>query len=245
MKCRERSKNNWRLLGGLFLSMLLVFTTVALAETGDPSSDVLADPSASATTDSSAGAAASAEGDVAIANAHITITVSGAGAEATARARASNGGTAIAIAEAWANFLDIATAHAYAITTVTAGIGEITWAEAYAKATAQADGTAYAQADSCTGENCLVKKSPDNNIGQNGVVSSSGGAVYSFGKSDVERYCHFKLQLSDNDVKNDDRAKYFIDVLTWDNGFSGGTVEFEQKYNIKCGKELKMEDNYK
>jgi hypothetical protein len=226
------STKSWRLFGGLFLSMLLVFT-MASAETEDPS----------------AGAIASADGDVAIASTHVVVTENSASAGATARASASNGGTATAIAEAWANFLDAAMAYALSTSTVTAGIGEIAWAEAYVEVSASADGEAYARADStiCTGENCLDEKDPNSNdnIGSSGVHSStSGGAVYTFGKSDIERYCHFKLQLSDEDDKNDERAKYFIGIIAWDNGFSNDKT-FEQKYNVECTtKQLNMEDNY-
>lgn len=215
--------NNWKLFGELFLSMLLVFTMVASAETGD----------------SSAGAMASADGDVAIVSTHVTVTASSASAEATARASVSNGGTATAIAEAWANFLDIATAYARSTSTVTAGMGEIVWVEARATAVASSDGKSRARAGSviCMGIGCLDPKDPSNS--GNGVSThSSGGAVYTFGKSDAERYCYFKLQLSDNDTKNDDRAKYFIGIIAWDNGFSSDTTkEFEQKYNIACVKE--------
>lgn len=238
---KHEKRNNWRLFGGLFLSMLFVFTMVASAEIEDVS----------------AGAIASADGDVAIASTHVIVTEISAGAEATARASASNGGTATAIAEAWANFLDAAMAYARSTSTVTAGINEIAWAEAHVAVSASADGTACAIADStiCTGENCLDKKDPDNgnnadngNGNANGLhtpASNSGGAIYTFGKADTERYCHFKLQLSDDDAKNDDRAKYYIGIIAWDNGFSSDTTkEFEQKYSIECTTEqLNMEDN--
>ncbi len=64
---------------------------------------------------------------------------------------------------------------------------------------------------------------------------SSGGAVFIFGKSDIERYCYFKQQLTDDDRSNDDRAKYYIKILVWGNGFYEDQLKaFENKYSINC-----------
>lgn len=231
--------NNWKILGGLFLSMLLIFTMVASAETEG----------------SSAGASASADGDITITNSQATVTENSATASATARATASNGGIATAIAEAWANFLDRATAYARATSTATAGIDETVWVEASVEVSALEDGTANSKAESivCIGENCLDKKDGNNgnnnpsDIGTTTSTSIGGGAVYIFGKSDVERYCHFKSQLTDNDISNDARADYYINITTWGNGFyEMETNEFENKYNITCSSsQLDLKDSLK
>ena len=103
------------------------------------------------------------------------------------------------------------------------------------------DGKATSSAESviCMGENCLDKKNSDkydvdnNPGGISTTVSTGGGAIYTFGNSDIERYCHFKLQLNDTDPTNDAHAKYYIDILTWDNGFSESR-NFEDQYNMVC-----------
>lgn len=224
--------NNWKVLGGLFLSMLLIFTMIASAETEG----------------SSAGASASAEGDITITTSKATVTENSATASATARAMASNGGIATAIAEAWANFLDKATAYAHATSTVTSGLGETVWAEASVEVSASEDGTSTSGAESivCIGESCLDKKDANNGNSDQGethtTASTGGGAVYAFGNSDIERYCHFKLQLDDEDPTNDAHAKYYIDILTWDSGFTY-PEDFEDKYNIVCSSnQLSLKD---
>lgn len=82
------------------------------------------------------------------------------------------------------------------------------------------------------------------NNGNNGGSGNNGGRYiiyraprpgamfgFLFGRSDIERYCRFKLQLNDNQTENDARAKYYLNVITWD-GYGLTEQQFEQKYNI-------------
>jgi hypothetical protein len=63
-------------------------------------------------------------------------------------------------------------------------------------------------------------------------VHSNGGAVYVFGKSDVERYCFFKNQYTET---QNQRALYNLNIILWENGFfETQATQYEQKYNIDC-----------
>ena len=229
-----------KVLGGLFLSMLLLFVAVASAEESDVDG--------THATVASAGAQAIATGSTAITTTQVVITSEGATASATAKAKAENGETATAIADAWAHWVDGSSAYARSVATVVAGIGETIWAEAKASASASSDG-ASAETIAYVGTDPNRIDDPTNpptSGGENGnkivnvppKIDSIGS--YTFGKGDIERYCHFKLQLSDSDTSNDNRAKYYMGIIAWDYGFS--TIDFENKYDVKCSNELDMKD---
>lgn len=229
----ENKKNNLKVLGYLFVSMLLLFVAIASAEENDE------------TYVASAGAQAIATGSETIAYAQVTITSDEAYASATSKAKAENGGTATAMAEAWANWADGSSACARSVATAIAEIGETIWAEATAHASVSS-GEAISYAGACVGDaGCIDPKDEGNsgdvnNGGTDGTITipepikpeldAISGFV--FGKGDIDRYCTFKLQLADSDPNNDQRAKYFMrDVIAWAD--YGLTMQaFEAKYNI-------------
>lgn len=235
---KNKKTNNLKFLGVVFLSMLVLFITIASAETGEPAGDTTATDSVS-----SAGAQAIATGSETIATVEAVVSSDGASSSATAKAKAENGGTATAIAEAWANWVDGSSAYARAVATAVAGAGETIWAEATAQASASS-GKTDAYAGACVGDSGCINKDEGNNGGNdNGgdpnvntappkkpKLDSMGGFI--FGKGAVDRYCTFKLQLTDSDPSNDYRAKYMMyDVIAWgEYGFTG--QEFEKKYDI-------------
>lgn len=230
-KSRIAKIGELRVVGCIFLVVLFVLTAVASAETGGFSTN----------RDSSAGAIASANGDETITKSHAMINDNMAKASAFAKAKASNGRAATVVAEAWANFLDKATAYSKATSTATSQEGETVWVVASAEVSTTEDGTSVSKAGSYV---CLSLDCPKIDVGNNendkdkSVKTSSsrpgtGGAMYTFGNSDIERYCYFKQQLNDDDQSNDERAKYYIGILTWDNGFLH-TEDFERKYDIVC-----------
>lgn len=237
---KNRRTNNLKFLGVVFLSMLVLFITIASAETGEtPAGDTTATESVS-----SAGAQAIATGSETIATVEAVVSSDGASSSATAKAKAENGGTATAIAEAWANWVDGSSAYARAVATAVAGAGETIWAEATAQASASS-GKTDAYAGACVGDSgCIDRNEGDNGGGDNGgningnvaplppkpKLDSIGGFI--FGKGSIDRYCTFKLQLLDGNTNNDDRAKYMMyDVIAWgEYGFTG--QQFEAKYNI-------------
>ena len=233
---KNNMKNSLKVLGGLFLLMLLLFVTVASAE--DES-----------TTVASAGAQAIATGSEAIASTQVTITSDGASASATAKAKAENGGTATAIAEAWANWVDGSSAYARSIATAVAGIGETIWAEAYASVSVSEDeARAETEAYVGTDPNHIDKETNNGGDGDlnNGrtitVPTPRPNAIsgFIFGKSDIERYCTYKLQTADDNPDNDHRAEYYLDIIAWDNGFKK-KLDFENKYNIECTTKINAE----
>ncbi len=237
----KNMKNCSKVLGGLFLLMLVLFVTVASAEdTGEIS-----------TTVASAGAQAVATGSETIASTQVTITSDGASATAIAKAKAENGGTATAIAEAWANWVDGSSAYARSIATVVAGIGETIWAEAKATASVSTD-EASAETIAYVGTDPNYVDRDPNNGGDGGDPDNGkivpvptprpdaiGGFI--FGKGDIERYCNFKLQLTDENSDNDRRAKYFMNIIAWDYGFKEDK-QFEDKYSIVCTSGMDMKD---
>lgn len=234
-----KNKMRNRVLGGLFLSILLLFVVVASAEETHTDGTYAT---------ASAGAQAIATGKEAIASTQVTITSDGASASATSKAKAENGQTATAIADAWAHWVDGSSAYAHSTAIAVAGIGETIWAEATAHASASAD-KASSETIAYVGTDPKYIDPPDpTNGGENNgnqIVSvppkaqSFGGFI--FGKGDIERYCHYKLQLSDSDSSNDNHAKYYIDIIAWDYGFSD-PMGFENKYDVKCSTELEMKD---
>lgn len=225
-----KTKNtNLKILSSLIFVLILLLTTVVYAETDSGKS--------------SAGAQASATGDVTSSSTKATVSSDSATAYALAKAKAENGGTATAIAEAWAHFVDKSSAYAYATATATAKIGESIWAEAYVKVTASSDGSSTAYSESYVGANEKNIEDGINNIIGNEIDNSVNGESYvkkgdpsfggfDFGKSDIERYCHYKQQLTDNEKSNDEHAKYYLNIIAWDYGFN--ETKFEQKYNIIC-----------
>lgn len=231
---KNKKTNNLKFLGVVFLSMLVLFITIASAETGEtPVTDSV----------SSAGAQAMATGSETIATVEAVVSSDGASSSATAKAKAENGGTATAIAEAWANWVDGSSAYAKAVATAVAGIGETIWAEATAQASASS-GKADAYAGACVGDSgCIDRNEDDNGGGDVETITvirvtpllpkpkldSIGGFI--FGKGDIDRYCTFKLQLSDGNTSNDDRAMYFMNVIAWD-GYGFTEKIFEQKYGL-------------
>lgn len=243
MKKHERSKtktngpvNSWRLFGGLFLSVLLLFTVIATAaDTGTGES------SAEATT-SSAGAIATATGDTATVSTQVVTSGDGASSSGTAEAIASDGATATATVEVWASYANIASAYASAIATAIAGIGETVHAYAQADVSVSSDGTATASA--CTsagsGDNNCISANDGNNGGEDGKIvpvktpKQMAISGFIFGKSDLERYCTYKLQLKDGNSENHNRAEYYLNIIAWDYGFAQ-RQGFETKYNITDG----------
>lgn len=236
---KNRRTNNMKFLGVVFLSMLVLFITIASADTEEtPAGDTTATDSVS-----SAGAQAIATGSETIATVEAVVSSDGASSSATAKAKAENGGTATAIAEAWANWVDGSSAYARAVATAVAGAGETIWAEATAQASASS-GKSDAYAGACVGDSGCIDRNEDNNGGgdnggnNNGHVApllpkpkldSIGGFI--FGKGDIDRYCTFKLQLLDGNTSNDDRASYFMNVIAWD-GYGFTEKTFEQKYGL-------------
>lgn len=235
---KNKKTNNLKFLGVVFLSMLVLFITIASAET-EPAGGTTATDSVS-----SAGAQAIATGSETIATVEAVVSSDGASSSATAKAKAENGGTATAIAEAWANWVDGSSAYARAVATAVAGAGETIWAEATAQASASS-GKTYAYAGACVGDSgCIDRNEDDNGGGDVETITvirvaplppkpkldSMGGFI--FGKGAIDRYCTFKLQLLDGNTNNDDRAKYMMyDVIAWgEYGFTG--QQFESKYNI-------------
>lgn len=244
MKKHERSKtngpvNSWRLFGSLFLSILLLFTVIATATDTEAG-------------ESSAGGQASATGDVTTASVHATTSESGASSSATAKAVASDGGTATAMAETWASISGVASAYAQAVATTVAGIGETVYAYAHAEASVSSDGTATASTIASVGQGTGDDIGGDDNNGGNGdngnngnngengngvrtiiqpIVKRDSMGGFIFGKGATERYCTFMSQLDDNDSKNDDRARYFMNIIAW-NDFGLTEKVFEQKYGL-------------
>lgn len=238
MKNIKNTKNSLKVLGGLFLSMLLLFVTVASAE------DVQIDETHA--TVASAGAQAIATGSEAIASTQVTITSDGASASATSKAKAENGDTATAVAEAWANWVDGSSAYARSVATAVAGIGETIWAEAYASASVS-EGEARAETEAYVGTD------PNHIDHNNGGGDPNNGKIvpvktpkqdaisgFIFGKSDIERYCTYKLQMTDDNPDNDHRAEYYLNIIAWDYGFKD-RLNFESKYNIECTPKISAE----
>jgi hypothetical protein len=235
MKNIKNTKNSLKVLSGLFLMMLLLFVAVASAE------EVKVDETHA--TVASAGAHAIATGSETIASTQVTITGDRASASATSKAKAENGGTATAIADAWSNWIDGSSAHAHSTATAVAGIGETIWAEALAHAFTST-GKASTETIAYVGTDPKYIDPPDPASGgeKNNMppkVDSFGGFI--FGKGDIERYCHYKLQLGDNDTSNDKHAKYYMGIIAWDYGFSD-LKGFENRYDVKCSTGLDMKD---
>lgn len=247
MKNMKSMRNNLKVWGGLFMLMLLLFVTVASAEdTGETSTAVV-----------SAGAQAIATGSEAITSTQVTITSDGASASATSKAKAENGETATAIAEAWANWIDGSSAYASSIATAVAGIGETIWAEASASASVS-EGGARAETDAYVGTDPNHIDPTNGGSGESGgngngngnpnnaiivpVPTSRPDAIsgFVFGKSDIERYCTYKLQLTDDDPNNDHRAEYYLGIIAWDYGFKK-KLDFENRYNIECTTKINAE----
>lgn len=248
MKNNTRCTGNFKILGGLFLSMLLLFVAIASAEETDGTQTEI--PIASA------GAQAIAVGSEAIVSSHVAITSDGASASAIAKAKAENGETATAIAEAWANWIDGSSASARSVATAIAGIGETIWAEAKTRASVS-KGEASTETEAYIGTDPNHIDHPDHiggdpdHIGgdpkdtDNSMVTQRPDAIggFIFGKGDIERYCNFKLQSADEDHSNDYRAKYFMNIIAWDYGFKDEKL-FEDKYNIICTSGLDMKDRF-
>ena len=252
---KNKKTNNLKFLGVVFLSMLVLFITIASAETGEtPAGDTTATESVS-----SAGAQAIATGSEAIASTQVTITSDGASASATSKAKAENGDTATAVAEAWANWVDGSSAYARSVATAVAGIGETIWAEAYASASisegeARAETEAYVGTDPDHIDHNNGGEDPNNGGGDpnNGGGDPNNGKIvpetprpdaisgFIFGKSDIERYCTYKLQMTDDNPDNDHRAEYYLNIIAWDYGFKDKS-EFESKYNIECTTKISAE----
>lgn len=222
----------------IVLSILLLSTIAMATESTDEEN-------------SDAGAQAIAIGSETFATTSATVSDEGASAEAYARAKAENGETATAIAEAWAYFTDVASAYAKAVATAIAGSGETVWAEAYASASAEPSGESVAIAESRVGD--LTSGDTGNDDDNKKIVSAvikvdnKGSFMgFTFGKNDTERYCFFKQQLTDDDPDNDDRAKYYLWQIPWDNG-GLSEEEFENKYlnGTGCGGNLNLKDRVK
>ncbi len=61
----------------------------------------------------------------------------------------------------------------------------------------------------------------------------NGGAVFVFGRGDVDRYCWFKCQYEDNSSNR--RAWYFMTQIARENGFWEYELgQYEAKYKIDC-----------
>jgi len=228
---KKNTKNSLKVLGGLFLSMLLLLTAVASADTGEV-------PISEATSlTSSAGAEAIAIGNEVTASTQVVTTGDRAYSSAIAEAIASDGETATATAEVWAQFADIAYAYAQAVATAVAGAGQTVHAYARADALALSDGTAIASAciSAGSGDNACIKS----DSGKSGkgisvpVPRPDTISGFIFGASDADRYCTYKLQLEDEDSGNNYRAEYYLNIIAWDYGFAQRT-NFEKKYDIKC-----------
>ena len=227
----RNTRNSLKVLGGLFLSMLLLFVVVASAE------ETHVDGTHA--TVASAGAQATATGSEAIASTKVVVTSEGASASSIAKAKAENGETATAIADAWARWVDGSSAYAHSAATAVAGIGETIWAEAKATASASA-GSANAGTIAYVGTDPNYVDPPNNGgVPNNGkiipVVTSRPDAIsgFIFGKSDLDRYCTYKLQLTDDNPGNNHRAEYYLHIIAWDYGFDD-LINFESKYNVKC-----------
>lgn len=235
---KDKKTNSWR-LHIVILIAIIIFGNIATAT-------AIEAQESGAT--ASAEASASASGDKASVTTEVSVSGTGAHSSASALASASNGGTATAIAEAWASWSDTVSAYAQSAVTIVAGIGETVWAHATAEATVTSDGTAKATAESTVGTG---EYPGDNNGGSEDQIvavpkvieRSMGGFV--FGKGDIERYCHFKQQLKDDDPKNDDRAKYYISIIAWDYGFKEDQLNnFEDKFKIECTSNINLKDYY-
>lgn len=61
------------------------------------------------------------------------------------------------------------------------------------------------------------------------IVQHRSFSGFTFGHSDVERYLHFKNQLNSNDTNITQRAKYWLETLTWTD-YALTQQQFEQKY---------------
>lgn len=250
---KNKKTNSWRLHIVILIAMI-IFGNMAIATA------IEASPTQESGATASAEASASASGDTASVTAETSVSETGAHASASALASASNGGTATAIAEAWASWSNTVSAYARSIATVVAGIDETAWAHATAEATVTSDGAAQATAESAVGTGEYPGDNNDGSEGNNDgsvnsgnnnqvvtvpkvVERSMGGFI--FGKGDIERYCYFKQQLTDDDPKNDNRAKYYINIIAWDYGFKEDKLKrFEDKYKIECATGLEMKDYY-
>ena len=142
------------------------------------------------------------------------------------------------------HWFDGSSAYAHSVATAVAGIGETIWAEAKASVSVST-GKANAETDAYVGTdpNHIDPKEDPNNgdivLVSTPIPDAIGGFI--FGKGDIERYCNFKLQLVDKDPSNDRRAKYFMNIITWDYGFRDDKL-FEDKFNIVCTPGLDMKD---
>lgn len=61
------------------------------------------------------------------------------------------------------------------------------------------------------------------------IVQHRSFSGFIFGHSDIERYLHFKNQLNSNDTNITQRAKYWLETLTWTD-YALTQQQFEQKY---------------
>lgn len=242
MKNRPKMKKTRNVLGGLFLSMLLLFTVVVSADTEDvPVSEAIS-------LTSSAGAEAIAMGNEVTASTQVVTTGDRAYSSATAEAIASDGETATATAEVWAQFADVAYAYAQAVATAVAEAGQTVHAYARADALALSDGTAIASAciSAGSGDNAcksVTENSDNSGKGNSGIFVAPRPDTISgfiFGASDAERYCTYKLQLEDEDSSNNRRAEYYLNIIAWDYGFKQ-RIDFENKYDIKCDVKIDTE----
>lgn len=233
---RKQIKTKKQKCLSIFLAIMLISTFTIVVASAEESDET-----------ASAGAQAIAIGDETETVVQATVNDDGASSSATSRAKAENGGTATAIAEAWANWYDGSSAYARAMAVAVAGIGETIWAEANAQASVSSDGISTSNARACVGDaGCL---DPDPDIGENTEnkqkieVDSTGGG-FNFGKNDIERYCVYKLQLSDNNTENDVHASYSMNVIAWgDYGFTNEV--FENKFGIDNASCIELIDGKK
>lgn len=109
--------------------------------------------------------------------------------------------------------------------------------EAFAQGDASGDTYVFAYADDgiTQGNNDATQSNAVQGAVQGSPVFSGG---FVFGKSDAERYYHFKNQANLNCPGKDDetnytchRAKYYLDIITNDNRLN--ETQFEHKYTLE------------
>jgi hypothetical protein len=226
---QDKSKIDSRFLGGLFLSILLIFTVIAAAS----------EESGTGT----ASASGTAIGDYAIVTAESSVSNSEAFASVLAKASASDGRTATAESTAYVTWGD-SSAYSHALATAISTIGQTTWAETYAEARASQNSAATKSTSIVWSAGYDDGNSGGNNGGNNGESGDNGGNTadgnggngdngenngnnggnnpdagkgnvptetiiprpdgsmfgFSFGKSDPGRYYYFKLVANYNNT---------------------------------------------
>lgn len=229
---------------------ILLFTLPIIVSASDGTSGII-----------TAGASSIATGDETYTNTKTVIDGNSVMSSATSRAKAENGRTATVIAVTWVSWLDKMTAYASATATTTSEPGKIAWAEAIAVASASEDGSkATTKSSVGIGDwNNDNNGNGGNNNNNNGGTTVIGGDTstmtvdtiyrtnkdtsnkrisfggFNFGKSDLERYCVYKLQLTDNDTSNDEHARYYQKIIAWDYRYNQDEFDqFEKRYNIDC-----------